>query len=374
MGLSITSPEIRALELNRLEVLEAAVEILTEELRLPSATAGPADLETLSTENDLGALLSILERFAEAKPRLLRALKGRAKALGAFHPDTVGTYYNLGRALFELGEYEASAPRLARALEGWKKALGPLHPRVSLASISYGKALLSTGRAQEALRSFREAHDAASGSVGDTHSLALAATTGAGESLMKLGKPQLAGIFLRDAFKLSAEHLGPGQFQTVSTAICLSNALTAIGRREQALKVLRSTLKAAQTSRDATYGATQAVILAAGALARALQGAGDTFGTLKACGVKALAMMELPFPAGEDTLRSHMKLAELLLEGVSISQGEAILAKVAERFEQDFGPGSTAAAEALELRAASRRKRRGGAKPVRSWAPMRPPR
>ena len=88
-------------------------------------TLGPQHPEVASDLNNLGLLYLKMDRLAEARELLARALGIREKAFGPNHVDTATNAGNLGTVLMAQGKYVEAEPLERRALAVDEKALGP---------------------------------------------------------------------------------------------------------------------------------------------------------------------------------------------------------------------------------------------------------
>ena len=89
---------------------------------------GKAHAETLTSVNNLAALLDAKGDLAGAERLYRRALAGREQALGGAHPDTLTSVNNLALLLQAKGDLVGAEPLYRRALAGLEQVLGRAHP------------------------------------------------------------------------------------------------------------------------------------------------------------------------------------------------------------------------------------------------------
>ncbi len=113
----------------------------------------PKVAETL---NNLGVVLTDVERYEEAEAVLEESLALRKELFGEHHWRTGNTFTNLGTALRESGRNEEATASHAKALDILRATLGE-HPRVAAALNNLAVALEKLGRLGEAKSSWEEA-------------------------------------------------------------------------------------------------------------------------------------------------------------------------------------------------------------------------
>lgn len=89
------------------------------------------DVRTAEALNNLGELLRVQERFAEAEPRLLAALELRQGLLGPEHPLTVQSLANLAKLRYAQGRFSEAEVLLRHSLRVRRAHLAADHPDVA---------------------------------------------------------------------------------------------------------------------------------------------------------------------------------------------------------------------------------------------------
>ncbi|KAJ1637412.1 hypothetical protein T492DRAFT_586746 [Pavlovales sp. CCMP2436] len=95
--------------------------------------------DTLTSVNNLAALIQAPGKLAEAEPLYRRALDEREKQLGASHPDTLTS-----------GKLAEAEPLYRCALAGREKQLGASHPSTLASVNNLGRLLKAQGKLGEA--------------------------------------------------------------------------------------------------------------------------------------------------------------------------------------------------------------------------------
>jgi len=80
-----------------------------------------------------------------------RALQGREASLGATHPDTLTSVNNLAAVLKSQGKYAAAKDLYERALQGREASLGATHPNTLNSVNRLSQTLVQLSRLPEAL-------------------------------------------------------------------------------------------------------------------------------------------------------------------------------------------------------------------------------
>ena len=112
---------------------------------------GPEHPDTLTSVNNLAALLRIKGDYAQAEPLYRRALKGRERILGKNHPDTLESVNNLALLLSDKGDYAQAESLLRRLLLGLiaiSRAIGREHPHLYACFGNYVACLQRMGLSQ----------------------------------------------------------------------------------------------------------------------------------------------------------------------------------------------------------------------------------
>ena len=118
--------------------------------------------DTLTSVNNLAALLKSKGDYDAAEPLYRRALEARERVLGREHPDTLTSVNNLALLLYSKGDYDAAEPLYRRALEAQERVLGREHPDTLTSVNNLAVLLYSKGDYDAAEPLYRRALEARS--------------------------------------------------------------------------------------------------------------------------------------------------------------------------------------------------------------------
>jgi eukaryotic-like serine/threonine-protein kinase len=174
--------------------------------------------------NDLGCVLELQGRYAEAVQTQERALALKEKVLAPDHPDIATSETNLAISLQGLGHNEEALTHDDRAIALLSAALGEGHPDLAMPFNERGEILNALRRYPQARESFDRARGLWERDLG-LESLPLShALTGIGIGYLEEGKPTSAIAPLERAYKIRAarepEHARRGE-----TSFALARAL-----------------------------------------------------------------------------------------------------------------------------------------------------
>jgi tetratricopeptide (TPR) repeat protein len=194
----------------------------------------PEHLNTLTSLLWSAILLREQGDLAGARPVFERALAIGEKVLGHEHYYTAWSLNHLARLLQAQGDLAGARPLYERALAISEKVRGPEHPDTATSLSNLARLLHQTGHANEAEPLFRAAiaifERTSGGSHPDTHRIRshyarLLLDTGRNAAALDLAQAALA---IHDATS------GPNHPWTKSSARVTADALTALGRTEEA--------------------------------------------------------------------------------------------------------------------------------------------
>jgi len=110
-----------------------AQELFDMELTATRRGLGEDHLATLTSENNLGAVLGLQGDFAGARSLFEHALEVRGKALGEQHPDTLTPLNNLAAMLWSEADVEGAHALFECVVEHRRRWLGETHPETLVA-------------------------------------------------------------------------------------------------------------------------------------------------------------------------------------------------------------------------------------------------
>ena len=129
----------RALALNKQvdnlfsqEKYAEATPLAIEALKICREVLGDKHPDTAMIINDLASLYNLQTQYAKAEPLFVEALKIRREALGNKHPDTAISINNLAFLYFNQSQYAKAEPLYLEALKINREALGNKHPNTAL--------------------------------------------------------------------------------------------------------------------------------------------------------------------------------------------------------------------------------------------------
>ena len=214
--------------------LGEAESLFREALETRRRVLGDEHPDTLASINNMGSLLQNQGRLAEAEPYLREALEGDRRVLGDEHPDTLASINNMGGLLQDQHRLAEAEPYFREALEGRRRVLGNEHPD-TLASISnMGGLLQYQDRLAEAERYCREALEGRRRVLGDEHPSTLGSINNMGALLQLQGKFTEAEPFYREALERRRRVLGNEHPLTLMSITSMGRVQRELGRLEEA--------------------------------------------------------------------------------------------------------------------------------------------
>jgi non-specific serine/threonine protein kinase/serine/threonine-protein kinase len=108
--------------------LDAAEPLYREALEGRRRKLGDEHPSTLTSINNLSALLHARGKLDDAEPLIREALEARRSTLGDDHPDTLNSIQSMGMLLKDRDKLEEAETLLRDALEGLRRTLGDEHP------------------------------------------------------------------------------------------------------------------------------------------------------------------------------------------------------------------------------------------------------
>jgi tetratricopeptide (TPR) repeat protein len=211
-------------------------------LAITEAALGPSHPGLASVLSDVGAVLGILGRVAEAEPLLRRALAITETGLGPDHPDVARRLNNLALSLRHLGRPAEAEPLQDRALAITEAAFGPNDARMTPMLSNLAVTLRVLGRVDEAESLQRRAVAIAESTFGPDHPHVAMCLDNLAYTLMELGRPDEAEPLRRRALAITEAAFDPDH---PDVAMCLDNlayTLLKLRRADEAEPLLRRAL------------------------------------------------------------------------------------------------------------------------------------
>jgi serine/threonine protein kinase len=153
--------------------LAEAARLRREELALNERIFGPEHLRTLSTLNDLAAVLFTQRDYAAAEPLFAQVLAARRSQLGPDHPSVATAANNLANALLSMHRYEQARPFAEDALRIRLAVHGERHHTTAASLRAVGGLALERGETAQALALLERALAAYEASLGPDNPILL---------------------------------------------------------------------------------------------------------------------------------------------------------------------------------------------------------
>ncbi|MEM8600948.1 MAG: serine/threonine-protein kinase [Bacteroidota bacterium] len=208
-------------------------------------TLGPLHVRMATAQNELGVVIKNQGRYADAEPYYRDALDAFGHIYGPAHPRRAYALANLGVLLKDRGlvendtrHFDAAEPFLEEAHAMYRALYGDSHLRVGHSRAHIGMLALARGRFSEAELHFDASlayHRAAQ--VPTAHTARAYPLTGLGEALTALGRPQQALPFLEEALAIRESATGH-HWRIAEAQGALGTALLALGRTAEAERYL----------------------------------------------------------------------------------------------------------------------------------------
>jgi serine/threonine protein kinase/tetratricopeptide (TPR) repeat protein len=196
--------------------------------------------ESAADEHNLGVLLRIEKRSAEAEAMLRRALASRVQVSGAEHPSASQTMNQLSYALHDEGKL-VEAEQYARAsLALSRRLLGDEHPDIAVGLNHLALLLRDQGKLDEAESIFRQALAVAQRTLGADHTDTARIETNLGDLLAKRGKVQESERLLRESLRARRKILPANHPDIFDSEARLGGVLAQEGHFQQAEPLLLS--------------------------------------------------------------------------------------------------------------------------------------
>ena len=206
--------------------------------------------DTLVSANNLGILLKDKGDHEGAEVLWRRALEGREKAFGPDHPATMMSVNNLGTLLIDKGDHEGAEALCRRALEGLEKVFGLDHPDTLVSVNNLGILLKYKGDHEGAEVLWRRALEGREKALGPEHPDTLMSLNNLGTLFSDKGDYEGAEALCRRALEGLEKVLGRDHPDTLGSTCAVGSILNRLGRRAEALDLLRSYAELSEQARD----------------------------------------------------------------------------------------------------------------------------
>ena len=257
-------PLIRARLLQTLASTLRAVGLETEGLEpqleamnLRRAELGGLHPDTLYSIGRTGAMLAVLDRYADAEPYLREEYEGSKQVLGADHPLTLGSLNNLGVVIGVLGRNDEALAVLQDVLARERRVLGNADSKTINTISSIGDRLRDLDRIDEAEPYYREAFERSREAFGDDYYLTINKRGMLARALTRLDRLDEAEAVLLPGVDSARRVLGDGHWSTLELIDSLGHLYRARGMLPEAEVQIRTAWELGKKSVGPGAPATQ---------------------------------------------------------------------------------------------------------------------
>jgi len=227
--------------------------LLRRALAIAEAGYGPYHLEVAINLNNLAALLWITNRLSEAEPLYRRALEIFEGSYGPDHPDVAKGFNNLAVLLRSANRPGEAEPLLRQALAISEASYGPDHPEVAIALNNLAALLEETNRLTEAELFYRRALAIAETNYGANHPNVAMPLNNLALVLRVTNRPTEAESLCRRALTIVEKSYGPNHPDVATCLNNLAGLLEETNRLTEAELLYRRALAIAETNYGANH-------------------------------------------------------------------------------------------------------------------------
>ena len=212
--------------------------LLREALAIRRKVLGEEDHETATSMNELALVLWHEGDLPGAEEFFRRCLAINRKTLGENHPGVSTSLNNLALIAGDRGDF-VSAENLSReSVALGRKALGDNHPDVAIKLNVLSRSLLQLGKYDEAATVLHEALRIATAAFGDRHAAVANYEVNLGRVYLARKDAASAEPLLRQGLQVRGSVLPAGDWRIAQAKSLLGEALTSLGRYEEAERQL----------------------------------------------------------------------------------------------------------------------------------------
>jgi serine/threonine protein kinase/tetratricopeptide (TPR) repeat protein len=224
--------------------LAEAEPLFRESLATKRCTLGPDHPESLFALRELAALLQAQKKAAAAEPLVRQYVAGTRRALGPDHPDALVALADLCTLLQDQGRVAEAEPLWRQRWDGWRRLQDPESSEGRGALRGLTGALLYLGKAAEVETLYREVLERRRRTLLAADPRITQALCLWGISLIEKGDAGRAVEALREAVQIQRKHGAEGDREVTGTEVALGWALTENGQAKEAEPILRKCLEA----------------------------------------------------------------------------------------------------------------------------------
>ena len=217
---------------------------LERALSLRRRALGPDDADTLSSMQELGAILAKQSRFAEADKLLTQVLEAQRRIRGNDAPETVCTMNDLAIAVGGQGDYARSEQLLAGVLEIQRRLLGEQHPDTLAVMNNLAVVYTNQGKYSQADQLYQRAGEIKRRVLGDEHPSTLTTMNNLAVVYRFEGRFAEAQALLTQVLDVRRRVLGEEHQDTLNSANSLALVYQAQARYQDAEALLLRVLDA----------------------------------------------------------------------------------------------------------------------------------
>jgi serine/threonine-protein kinase len=223
---------------------ERAREPSLEALALARAYLGDTRSDLAEAVTNRAVVLKENGDLAAARQLYEEGLVIQQKILGEDHPEVANILNNLAVVVKELGDNETAASLHRRTLGLRRRLYGESHPLVAQSLTNLAAVERERGEYSLAEAGYRESLSILDERLGPSHPLTVQVAVTLGSMLVESGRPQAAEPWLRERLEVWRGEIPPGTGWVPWAENGLGEALTALGRLDEAQALLEPSLAA----------------------------------------------------------------------------------------------------------------------------------
>ncbi len=221
--------------------------LFREALAIRRKVLGDENHETATSMNELALLLWHRGDLAEAEELFRKGLEINRKTQGEDHPDVSASLNNLALIAGDRGNFAAAETLSRQSVAMARRTLGENHPDLAIKLNNLSRPLLYEGKYDEAAAALQEALRIATAAFGDQHPAVANYAVNLGRVFLARKDAASAEPLLRKALEIRRGAFSEGDWRVAMTKSLLGEALTSLGRYDEAERLL---LEASRTLRD----------------------------------------------------------------------------------------------------------------------------
>lgn len=226
--------ELLGLNLQLQNDFVSAQAMFEQGLMIRTKTVGPDDIETATSHNNLGSVLTQLGELDNAWFHLKRSLQIRLKAFGKNNDDAARTLTNLGYILKHRGRFAATERLFRLALDIRQRVLPPVTFATAQSLNNVGDVCMTQGHYSEAWEYHQQALAMRLQLFEEHHHDTAESYRRLGEILAVQHQFVDALAMLERAYAINMDLIGPNNIETILIIVSLGAVLCDLGRYDEA--------------------------------------------------------------------------------------------------------------------------------------------